>query len=91
MITKTSLICSELWVLPVNRPFGKIYFDGLQSKVIGAFNQRTGTSQQSEMLFSIEDEITLVESGSGFIRVRFDSCGPNSKLGNLVKYFASFD
>ena len=35
--------------------------------------------------------MSLVESGNGFVRVRFSACGPNSKLCALVRYFASFD
>ena len=43
------------------------------------------------MFFISGEDITLVESGSGYIRVCFDSSGPSSKLFNVVKYFASFD
>ena len=72
-------------------PIQKGYLDGLRAKVIEALNWHTGTSQKAEHLFLHCDEVTLVESGSGFVRVRFNSCGPNSKVCNLVRYFASFD
>ena len=89
--TNTSLFCSELWVLPVSKPMGRAYLSDLQTKVVEAFNLRTGNPRKSEHLFLRGEEVSLVEFTSGFVRIRFCASGPNSKLCQLVRYFASFE